>query len=137
VILDEAMVIPEEMHGALMPTLSAMPNPQLWYTGSAVDQESMEHGVVFARLRERAIRGEATRLAYFGWSPPFEHPDEVSEASAADPDVWAQANPALGIRITLSMSRWRASRWTRGRSRSSGSASGTGRRPGPRARSST
>jgi hypothetical protein len=100
VILDEAMVIPEEMHGALMPTLSAMPNPQLWYTGSAVDQESMEHGVVFARLRERAIRGEATRLAYFGWSPPFEHPDEVSESAAVDPEVWAQANPALGIRIS-------------------------------------
>jgi hypothetical protein len=100
VILDEAMMIPEEMHGALMPTLSARPNPQLWYTGSAVDQESMEHGVVFARLRERAIRAESSRLAYFGWSPPFEHPDEVSEAAAQDPGVWEQANPALGIRIT-------------------------------------
>src|SRR5690606_27952937 len=32
VILDEAMVLPEAFIGALMPTLSARPNPQLWYT---------------------------------------------------------------------------------------------------------
>jgi hypothetical protein len=100
VILDEAMVIPESFLGALMPTLSARPNPQLVYTGSAVDQEDMEHGVVFSRVRERAVEGKDPSLAYFGWSPPFEHPDEVSEAAAQDPDVWAQANPALGIRIS-------------------------------------
>jgi hypothetical protein len=100
VILDEAMHIPEAMHGALFPTLRAIPNPQIWYTGSAVDQESMEDGVVFARVRERAIRGGAKGLAYFGWSPPFEHPDELSAESLGDPDVWAQANPALGIRIS-------------------------------------
>lgn len=100
VVLDEAMSIPEAMHGALLPTLSARPNPQVWYTGSAVDQEEMENGVVFARVRERAVQGEDPSLAYFGWSPPFEHPNEVSEAAAADPETWAQANPGLGIRIT-------------------------------------
>jgi hypothetical protein len=99
VILDEAMVIPEAMHGALFPTLRALPNPQIWYTGSAVDQESMEHGVVFARLREQAVRGEGDRLAYFGWSAPFEHPDRVPEGALEDPEMWALANPALGIRI--------------------------------------
>jgi hypothetical protein len=99
VILDEAMVIPEAMHGALMPTLSARPNPQLWYTGSAVDQETMDHGVVFARVRARAITGEAARLAYFGWSPPFDNPNDIPLDASGDPQVWAQANPALGIRI--------------------------------------
>jgi hypothetical protein len=74
-VLDEAMAIPEAMHGALLPTLSARPNPQVWYTGSAVDQEEMENGVVFARVRERAVKGEDPSLAYFGWSPPFEHPE--------------------------------------------------------------
>lgn len=98
--LDEAMYIPEAMHGALLPTLSARPNPQVWYTGSAVDRETMDDGVVFARVRERAIRGEDPALAYFGWSPPFEHPREVDEESASDPEMWAQANPGLGIRIT-------------------------------------
>jgi phage terminase large subunit-like protein len=52
--LDEAMFVSETFHGTLMPTVSAVWNPQIWYTGSAVDQESMEHGVVFSRLRERA-----------------------------------------------------------------------------------
>jgi hypothetical protein len=27
----------------------------MWYMGSAVDQEVMEHGIVFSRLRKRAI----------------------------------------------------------------------------------
>jgi hypothetical protein len=98
--LDEAMHIPEPMHGALMPTLSAMPNPQLWYTGSAVDQETMENGVVFARVRERALRASDSTLAYFGWSPAIEHPDHVTETQASDPEVWAQGNPGLGIRIS-------------------------------------
>jgi hypothetical protein len=101
VILDEAMEIPEAMHGALMPTLSARPNPQLWYTGSAVDQERMDNGIVFARVRERAVEGEDPALAYFGWSPPFDlKPSEVPAPLLASRTTWAQANPALGIRIT-------------------------------------
>lgn len=100
-ILDEAMVIPEAMHGALLPTLSARPNPQVWYTGSAVDQDAMEHGVVFARLRQRALKGGDPALAYFGWCADAESPDDVTEEMARDPDVWARANPGLGIRISL------------------------------------
>lgn len=98
-ILDEAMNIPERMHAALLPTLSARPNPQVWYTGSAVDQETMENGVVFARVRERGMLGRDPALAYFGWSAPFDHPDAIG-AEALNPDVWAQANPGLGIRIS-------------------------------------
>lgn len=82
-ILDEAMDLPLSAHGALLPTLSARPNPQVWYTGSAVDQLVHEHGVVLARVRERGIRGD-DRLAYFEWS-------------GEDP---AEANPGLGIRIS-------------------------------------
>ncbi len=99
-ILDEAMHIPEAMHGALMPTLSAQGNPQIWYTGSAVDQQSMDHGLVFARVRERAMKGDDQALAYFGWSPPFDNPGAITAEAMADPAVWAQANPALGIRIS-------------------------------------
>ncbi len=56
-ILDEAMILPTTAHGALMPTLSARPNPQVWYTGSAVDREVHEHGEVFARVRARPQAG--------------------------------------------------------------------------------
>jgi hypothetical protein len=110
-VLDEAMFIAETFLGALMPVISARPNPQMWYTGSAVDQEKMEHGIVFARLRERALEGKTGRMAYLGWSPAYERkpdgsllwgvPADVSRAATADPAVIAQANPALGIRIDL------------------------------------
>lgn len=100
VVLDEAMHLPDAVLSALFPTLSARENPQLWYTGSAVDQETMDNGVVFARLRARALRGEDPKLAYFGWSPDIDSPSVVDEASARDPEIWAQANPALGIRIS-------------------------------------
>jgi hypothetical protein len=99
-ILDEAMHLPEAMHGALFPTLSARPNPQVIYAGSAVDQESMEHGVVFARVRERGIEGKDPRLVYAEWSAPFDHPDEIPDPASRDSETWAKANPAFGIRIS-------------------------------------
>lgn len=97
-ILDEAMVLAESSHGALLPTLSARPNPQVWYTGSAVDQLVHDDGVVFARIRERGIKGDSS-LAYFEWSLDTElGPDQI-EGEAEDQAAWAQANPGLGIRI--------------------------------------
>lgn len=97
--LDEAMKIKHSMHAAMFPTMAARANPQILYAGSAVDQETMDDGVVFARIRERGIAGGDQRLAYFGWSAPFEHPGEVSAEAACDPANWAAANPALSIRV--------------------------------------
>lgn len=98
-ILDEAMIIPDAMHSALLPTLSARPNPQVWYTGSAVDQEIHEHGVVLARVRERGIAGDDPSLLYCEWSAT-ESLANVTPGLASDPAAWALANPALGIRIS-------------------------------------
>jgi hypothetical protein len=108
-ILDEAMILPDKMIGALLPTLSARPNPQVWYTGSAVDQTIHEYGVVFARLRERGHAEEADpSLAYFEWSVDARKsdgkevgPDQVDDEVRMSPEAWAQANPGLGIRISL------------------------------------
>ena len=97
--LNEAMVISEPMHGALLPTLSARPSPQVWYTGSAVDQLVLEQGVVFSRIRERGMAGEKS-LAWFDWSVEGDDPSMVPPRIAADKAAWAQANPALGIRIS-------------------------------------
>lgn len=96
--LDEAMILPETAHGALLPTLSARPNPQVWYAGSAVDQWVHEHGVVFARIRERGHRGDDPALAYFEWSVDCDDPEKVEEPT--NPEMWAMANPGLGIRIS-------------------------------------
>jgi hypothetical protein len=103
-ILDEAMILPEKAFGALLPTLSARPNPQVWYTGSAVDQAVHEEGVVFARVRERGIKG-ARRLAYFEWSAYPEtgtsiDPSDLPAGLVVDREAWARANPGLGVRIS-------------------------------------
>jgi hypothetical protein len=45
------------------------------------------------------LKREDARLAYFEWSIDADSPDEVESAQASDPEMWAQSNPALGIRI--------------------------------------
>jgi hypothetical protein len=87
VILDEAYNLPGQAMGALLPTMAARPNPQVWYTSSA----GTESSEVLARVKSRGAEGSG-RLAYFEWSAP---PD----ADLDDPLAWASANPGLGIRI--------------------------------------
>lgn len=102
--LDEAMILNEASHGAMMPTLrasSAKRGPQLSYSGSSVDQEIHEHGLVWARVRERGIAQDPEdSLAYAEFSVDAEHPDDVSDEMASDRAMWKIANPALGIRIS-------------------------------------
>ena len=100
-ILDEAMYLGAQQIGALMPTLSARPNPQLWYTGSAGDKDSTQLG----RVRARALRGDDPRLFYAEWSidgcSDF-CPTECEEHDQIDTvQSYAKANPGLGIRISV------------------------------------
>jgi hypothetical protein len=100
-VLDEAMFLPEFAYGALLPTLSARPNPQVWHTGSAVDQFVHEHGLVLARVRERGVAGDDPTLAFFEWSVDGENPSLVPAELAVDERAWRQANPGLPARISL------------------------------------
>jgi phage terminase large subunit-like protein len=88
IILDEAYNLPQRNLAALLPTLAARPNPQLWYTSSA----GMDDSEVLAKVRQRALSGDAKRMAYFEWSAP-------DDADLDDRAAWAVANPGLGIRI--------------------------------------
>lgn len=99
---DEAMFFSEMAHGAVFPTMSARPDPQFWYAGSAVDQTVHDNGVVFARVRDRGLKRNDPSLAYFEWSAGVDedNPAAVPQEILDDPAVWAQANPALGIRLT-------------------------------------
>lgn len=93
VIFDEAMIVSSEALQALMPTLSARPNPQIWYTGSAVDQRIHPHCHVFGGIRQRALSGDPGRLCYMEWScEPGANPTSLRER--------ARANPGMGYRIT-------------------------------------
>jgi hypothetical protein len=89
VILDEAYNLPPEAMAALLPTLSARPNPQIWYASSAGTEDSE----VLARLARRGAEGSSPRLAYFEWSAD-------SKADLDDVEAWRLANPGLGIRIS-------------------------------------
>ena len=103
VILDEAFNLPEAAIDALMPTLSARPNPQIWYTSSAPDKD-IAPCQPLARLRRRALAGDDPSLTYMEWSAETCSDMCGVECTAhddpADPRSWAKANPALGIRIT-------------------------------------
>lgn len=89
VILDEAYNLGPEQMAALLPTLSARPNPQLWYTSSA----PMASSVQLHRVRQRAMSDSPGRLAFLEWSIAPDDPHD-------DPVSWAKANPGLGIRIS-------------------------------------
>ena len=93
VILDEAFALTDDHMAALLPTLSARPNPQVWYTSTP---PKITEGHVLRRLRERALSGEAARLAYMEWSA---QPDESGSVDLDSRSQWATANPALGLRI--------------------------------------
>lgn len=98
-ILDEAMYLPDTVMAALVPTGSAKEYRQIIYAGSAVDQMTMPDGLTLARVRERGIAGD-DQLAYFEWSVDCATPDDVTEEMAEDRALWAQSNPAFGIRIS-------------------------------------
>lgn len=106
VVLDEAMFLDTESMMALRPTLSAQPNFQLWYTGSA-GMESFP-AVEFGRLRNRAEKALRTgqadpSLMFAEWSPDvcddFCAPGCREHINIGDPVAWAMANPGMGIRI--------------------------------------
>lgn len=92
VYYDEAMNLPESAVSAMLPTVSRAPNGQIWYAGSAVDQDEMEYGEVFAAKR-RAGHAGAPKLAWIEYAAPgtIDVYDPFNEA-----DIQA-ANPSLGL----------------------------------------
>jgi hypothetical protein len=122
-IIDEAMFYTPLQHEALLPALSARPNPQIIYMSSPpIDGDS---GEILFGLRDRAeAMVEAARMAalsgqvkggdgaelealgarIWGGDPNLEHGgdlDHLDRINLDDPALLAGANPALGIRITI------------------------------------
>lgn len=104
VILNEAFNLPDTSVDALMPTMSARPNPQLWY-GSSPGDKDIAPCEQLARVRRRGIKGDDPSLFYAEWSIDA-HTLECGDGCTLHDDPgaeesWAKANPALGIRISL------------------------------------
>lgn len=89
-LLDEAQILGAAAWSAILPTMSARPNPQVWLLGTppTVDDD----GEVFSRIREAGLSGNQSRLAYLEWSA------EVTD-DFDSPETWAKANPSFGSRI--------------------------------------
>jgi hypothetical protein len=96
-VIDEAFAYTAAQQGALMPTLSARPNPQLVYLSSPpLDGET---GEVMFSLRRRAEAGGDDSLGYRDWGLAGDL-NNLKVIDLGDRRHWATTNPALGIRIT-------------------------------------
>jgi hypothetical protein len=102
IVFDEAFEIPENMFASMRPVVTAVPNHQIVYTSSAVNQMQHPNGSVLARIRNRALTPvDGDRLAYAEWSLDEAVYEANPKKVAADPQSWAQSNPALGYgRVT-------------------------------------
>lgn len=108
VILDEGFALQPAHMGALLPTLSAQPDPQVLYGSSAGLAES----AVLRGVRDRGRAGKDARLAYLEWCsrPAAEvcdagvkcvHKLETPGCGCDDPANWQRGNPQLGGRISI------------------------------------
>jgi hypothetical protein len=112
VIYDEAMILSDEVVGASLPTLSAVPNPQVIYTASAGYRDSVQLASVRRRVLQRdpkIMGAEWSVNPHLDTCPRDELRGRrtnhyVTCALHDDRDVprsWAKANPALGTRISI------------------------------------
>jgi hypothetical protein len=108
VILDEGFALRPMHMGALLPTLSAQPDPQVLYGSSA----GLEESDVLRGVRDRGRAGNDARLAYFEWCAPppsqvcrdgesCSHALGVPGCGCDDQANWQAANPTLGNRISV------------------------------------
>lgn len=100
VIIDEAFAYTELQHAALMPTLSARPNPQLIYTSTP--PLTGDGGEVLYALRARGEDEDGVQDDSLGWRNWGLDGtlDKTQKLDLDDPALPAATNPALGIRIT-------------------------------------
>jgi hypothetical protein len=88
VYFDEAFELPIATVGAVLPTLSARPNPQVWYFSSSPHFTSE----FLHSLLRRADDGGDERLLLRAWENDL-------DVQVDDEEAWRRVNPALGIRI--------------------------------------
>ena len=106
-IMDEDMILGDNEMDALLPTMAAIDDQQIWYLGSAgIGAPSVQLG----RLRRRALAAIEAGVpdpspAYFEWSADLhvkECPKDCDKHDdPASDETVRKSNPALGYRLTL------------------------------------
>ena len=105
VVLDEGLYLVGSIMGALIPTLSAVPDPQVRYGSSA----GLPGSEVLRGLRDRGRPGGDPSLCWIEWGTEpggcqvagCDHRSGAPGCVLDDEERWARANPALGRRISL------------------------------------
>lgn len=95
VILDEAYNLSPDAMRALLPTMSARPNPQLVYTSSAPLERDES-----ASLRRLCKRGRAQSRGEVPVTMAYAEFCADRDDDDTDPAVWARANPGCPHRIS-------------------------------------
>lgn len=105
IVLDEAMYLKPDHMGALVPTLRAVPDPQVVYAGSA----GMLQSDIWRSVRDRGRAGDDPTLGYLEWgdrdpgcaSDECLHSPGTPGCGLDDEARWWATNPALGRRIDI------------------------------------
>lgn len=104
-VLDEAYDLTEGELAALRPLIKTARSPQVIFTSTPVDEETMHNGLVLAGVRKQALAG-AERMLWLEWSvPPRARDPETGrflyprDERLDDPFMWAMANPSMGWEI--------------------------------------
>ena len=96
IILDEAQELDADQMAAILPTVSAMPNHQVWFLGTPPRRaDAWCYG-----LRDDGERG-TPRLAHFDWGAGEWSDTPECQALVDDPETVYATNPAVGIRIGM------------------------------------
>jgi hypothetical protein len=96
VVLDEAQELTSDQMAAILPTVSAMKDWQVWFFGTPPDDPA----AWCYNLREDG-QNAVPRLAHFDWGADLDLEDPADLAKTHDLDTAYACNPALGIRIEL------------------------------------
>jgi len=100
VILDEAMILDDGPIAAMLPTMAAAPNWQVFYTASAGDRRLRTESRVLGRIRRRGYRQEPG-LVFYEWAAHLTHqPDCPDGCTLDDPKsvaTLAKTNPTMNI----------------------------------------
>lgn len=97
-VWDEAYALTGEQVEAQLPTLSAIPDPQVWLTSSPPLDPAT--GAALFRIRRAVTKGTAKDLAMldFGAGGSL---DKLEDVALDDRETWKRTNPAYGIRISM------------------------------------
>lgn len=99
-VCDEAQQMSQAALDALLPTMSAVENTQIIFTGTVPDE--LNDSEVWEGVRDRGRTGSDPRTGWIEFSPEgSEDPDQADKIDVADERHWVASNPGLGYRPGL------------------------------------